>query len=209
MAFLQDDPKDLQPGNFGLQSRLVASDSPVIKAIADEVILERSLKNPSFFEIIVDRYQDGFLRTAYRVVRSREEAEDIVQEALVKLYRNGKKFQKRPGINFKSWAYKILMNTAFTHYRKLQKREINLDEFFDVILFDNAGDRVENPQKRLENRDFVERALAQIPTELAELLRLHYFEGFSYEDISLKTSLPISTLKMRLYRARKLVKKYL
>lgn len=210
MQFLDDNPRDSRSGLFGLRGpQLVSSNSPEIKAIADEVVLERSFKNPNFFEILVDRYQDGFLRTAYRVVHSRENAEDIVQETFVKVYKNGRKYKKVPGATFKSWAYRILMNTAFTHYRKLKRREVSLDEFFDVILYENTNQKTENPHKRLEQRDEVERALGNIPAELAELIRLHYFDGFSYDDISNQKNIPVSTLKMRLYRARKIVKKYL
>lgn len=204
MAYLDHNPLNPRFGGFGVS----AGSGAVSDAVADEIILSRSLKNPAFFSILVERYQDGFLRTAYRVVRSREEAEDIVQEALTKVYRHGGRYKKQPGASFKSWAYKILMNTALTHYRKLKRKDVNLEEFFDVILFDSGEER-EGYQTNLERKDVVERALAEIPEDLAELIRLHYFEGFSYEDIAEKKGLQISTLKMRLYRARQLVKKYL
>lgn len=210
MPFLENNPKNPQKGAFGLgKPTLMSSSSPAIEAIADETILIKSLRNPSFFEVLVDRYQDGFLRTAYRVVRSREEAEDIVQEAFIKLYRNAKKFTPQPGATFKSWAYRILMNTAFTHYRKLKKKDVNLEEFFDVILFTEAEQKGRSFNTQLEKKDHIGRALEQIPEDLAELIKLHYFEGYSYEDISSVKGLPVSTLKMRLYRARKVVKKYL
>ena len=87
----------------------------------DEELLRKSLDDPRLFGVLIDRYQTAFLRKAIGIVRSREEAEDITQEAFTKIYLNAGKFQKLPGIEFKSWAWRILVNTALTHYRKLKK----------------------------------------------------------------------------------------
>jgi len=210
MDYLKHDSQKPRKGSFGLtKSEFLSAKSGAVEAIADEVILRRSLVNPSLFSLIVERYQDGFLRSAYRVVRSTEEAEDIAQEAFIKIYKNGKKFKVQPGASFKSWAYKILMNTAFTRYRKLKKKDVNLEEFFDVILYEGAKNAQRAELTQLETKNRVELALAEIPDELANLIKLHYFEGYSYDDISSMLGLPISTLKMRLYRARNIVKKYL
>ena len=81
--------------------------------LKDEEILAASLEKPAFFKILVDRYQEAFLRKALSILRRQEDAEDIVQETFVKIYFNGKKFKKMEGIEFKSWAYKILINTSF------------------------------------------------------------------------------------------------
>src|SRR3990167_5396737 len=88
----------------------------------DEEILAASLEKPALFRILVDRYQDAFVRKALGIVRQKEEAEDIVQETFVKIYFNGQKFKKYDGIEFKSWAYKILVNTAISRYRKISKK---------------------------------------------------------------------------------------
>ena len=87
----------------------------------DEDLLTRSLAEPSYFGVLVDKYQRPFLRVAYGVVRHREEAEDIVQEAFCDIYRNAEKFQKQEGVAFKSWAYRVVLNRAISHYRKLKK----------------------------------------------------------------------------------------
>ena len=67
------------------KERLVAG-RPLSEA-KDEDILTASLKNPNLFGVLVDRYQDAFMRSAQRVVKTREDAEDIVQEALAKIYK--------------------------------------------------------------------------------------------------------------------------
>ena len=73
-------------------------------ARADEELLKLSLEDPRYFSMIVDKYQDAFFRAAVRVVKQKEEAEDIVQEAFTKIYMNAPKFQKQEGASFKSWA---------------------------------------------------------------------------------------------------------
>ena len=90
--------------------------------LKDEEILAASLEKPALFRILVARYQEAFIRKALGILRQREEAEDIVQETFVKIYFNGKKFKKMEDVEFKSWAYKILVNTAISRYRKISKK---------------------------------------------------------------------------------------
>src|SRR3989344_6958278 len=105
--------------------------------VPDEEILRQSLRDPAQFKILVARYQDAFLRKAWGIVRKQEDAEDVVQETFVKIYRYGKNFEKRSGIQFKSWAYKILMNTAFTHYQDIKKKSSSV-EYLDPVLYDEG-----------------------------------------------------------------------
>src|SRR3989338_7745621 len=90
--------------------------------LKDEEILLKSLSRPELFGLIVDKYQEAFLRKARRVLGDRSEVEDVVQETFTKIYLYGSNFQKQEGASFSSWAYKILMNTTFTYYQKLKKR---------------------------------------------------------------------------------------
>ena len=108
-------------GNVSMTSYLEEHNIPSSEGMKDEEILLASLKEPAFFELLVEKYHEPLMRAAWRVVRGREEAEDIVQEAFVKMYKNAHKFEKYEGIEFKSWAYKVTINTAITHYRKLKR----------------------------------------------------------------------------------------
>lgn len=181
---------------------------PPAAGLDDQSVLKLSFSEPRAFEALVDRYQDGFLRTARKVVRSREEAEDIVQEAFVKIYFRGRTFKKQKDATFKSWAYRILLNTAYSHYRARQRREVPLEEFFDTLLYEEAVHRARAQLADINRREMVSRALKRLPQDLAELLRQHYFDGYSYQDISFETGLTVSALKMRLWRARKQFREY-
>lgn len=173
----------------------------------DERVLRASLGKPWIFKILVARYQEAFLRKARTVVRSEEEAEDIVQETFVKIYRNAKGFEKRPGIEFKSWGYKILMNTSFTHYTK-QKRSAGNLSYEDFLKYEeNDIPDTEDRAVRQEMRHSIEAVLTKMPPHLATPLRAYYFDDLSYQDIANREQITLSALKLRMFRAKRLFRK--
>jgi len=174
--------------------------------LKDQEILRASLKEPALFEILMERYQEPLARAAWRIVRNPQEAEDIVQEAFVKMYKNADKFEKLEGIEFKSWAYKVTINTAITHYRKLKRGEF-LSE--DPTVF-------EEPEKEFADARFsavadakvaVAKVLDQMPGHLRSVLHRYYLEDKSYKTIASEEKISIPTLKMRLFRAKRLFRK--
>ncbi len=171
--------------------------------IKDEDVLIRSLDNPRLFECLVSKYRDGFFRTAFRVLNSKEEAEDAAQDAFVKIYFNAKKFKKQEGIEFKSWAYKILVNTALTRYRKA-KRNKSEAEYNDALAVEDQS--LDAAFKKREERDLIESVLSQMPEDLGVILRQHYLEDRPYVQISASNGMSIGAIKMKLFRARKLFK---
>ncbi|MBU2632900.1 RNA polymerase sigma factor [Patescibacteria group bacterium] len=171
----------------------------------DEELVKKSLDNPRLFGMFVEKYQDVFLRTATRVLKKKEESEDVVQEAFVKIYFNAKKFQRQPGIKFKSWAFKILLNCAFTRYRKLKKRVGDV-EYMDEVLYsgkDNNSNLVDFSFEQKEKRDEIESVLNKMPEEMRDLVKEHYLNDRPYADIASEKGMSISALKMKLFRARK------
>lgn len=179
-----------------------------IDSLKDEEILSQSLENPRLFEKIVGKYHDGFLRTAQRILNSREEAEDAVQDAFVKIYFNAKKFKKQEGIEFKSWAYKILFNTALTRYRKVKSFRSDA-EYKDEILLAVPDKNSDLEFKKRGEQDLIESVFKQMPDDLRSLLRQHYLEDRPYTNISFANNMSIGAIKMKLFRARKLFKEIL
>ena len=197
MAYLKNKP----------QKEHLVGNQPVTEA-KDEVILTASLKNPNLFGVLVDRYQDAFMRSAQRVVKTREDAEDIVQETFAKIYKNGKKFKKQEGIEFKSWAYKVLVNTSYTFYQKLKKKQAYSLEFFETYKYE-IMDEKNNLKGDLETKDIIGQVLLELPEDLKNIVEMHYLKDLSYESISKQEGLSIPAIKMRLFRGRKLMKKAL
>lgn len=175
--------------------------------LSDEAVLEASEHKPALFEILVDRYQPSFLRVAQRIVRSKETAEDVVQESFVKIYRFAKHFDKNKA-RFKSWAYKIVINLAITHYNKKKHDAMLIPEDYDPTVVESQRAHASFVSERgLES--VVASALEEIPEDLRQLLQAYYLEDKSYKNIAKNAGFSIGALKMKLFRARKSIKKVL
>lgn len=170
------------------------------RELSDEEILARSQKEPWLFAVLLDRYQDAFMRKAVAIIHNEQDAEEIVQDAFTKIYLNADKFEPREGAKFSSWGYRILMNTAFTLYQKRVKegkRFVNIDPEFEQLI----GERKEHSGFE-ETRDAVDRILERLPGHFAKVLRLHYLERWSHQDIAEKTGETVGTIKARIHRAK-------
>lgn len=169
--------------------------------LSDEEILSRSLDEPKLFSVLVDRYQDALLRRAESVVHNRLEAEDIVQEVFTKVYFNARRFKPQEGATVRSWIYKILMNTTFSHYQRL-KRKGSLREELDPEVFESLRDPRDVSHEETM-RDYVASLLSRIPTHLSRALRLHLVEEYSQKEIAEMEGTTVSAVKTRIYRAKR------
>ena len=178
--------------------------------LKDEEILTASQDQPALFKILVDRYQEAFIRKALGIVRSHEEAEDIVQETFVKIYNNGKKFQKREGIEFKSWAYRVLVNTAISRYRQISKKwQAESADPLDLELAEERNLSTEDIVLESEAKSVVADALSHLPEQSAKLLSAYYLKDKPYKVIAEEESITIPALKMKLFRAKRMLRKIL
>jgi len=175
--------------------------------LKDEEVLFVSLEKPALFRIIMNRYEKAFLRKARGIVRQEEDAEDVVQDTFTKIYFNAEKFKKRPGVEFKSWAYKILVNTAINKYHKLKKRR-NV-EFSDEIINKEIIENSENMVLASDAKMDVDGAMSRLPPEPQKLLTSYYLEDRSYKDIAQERNMTGAALKMKLFRAKRMFKKAL
>ena len=175
------------------------------RELSDEEILARSQKEPWLFAVLLERYQDAFLRKARSIIYDPRDAEEVVQDAFTKIYVHAEKFEIREGAKFSSWAYTILINTALTRYQKRVKegqRVMALDPEYEQML----GEKKDHSGFD-ENRDTVERVLDRMPEHLAYVLRLHYLERWSHKDIGEETGESVGTIKARIHRAKKVFRK--
>ena len=180
------------------------------KQSKDEEILTASLNKPALFKVLVDRYQEAFIRKAAGIVRSREEAEDIVQDTFVKIYNNADKFKKRDGIEFKSWAYRVLVNTAISRYRKISKKwQAESADPLDLELACERNLSTEDIVLESEAKSVVSGALKRLPEPMAKLISAYYLEDKPYKVIAEEQILTIPALKMKLFRAKRMLRKIL
>lgn len=166
----------------------------------DEKVLFASRSQPWLFVVIVRRYEEPFLRKARGIIRNPLDAEEVVQDAFTKIYVHADKYEPQSGAKFSSWAYRILMNTAFTRYQKLIKegqRFTNIDPEFEQFI----GEQKEHSGFAVK-RDGIERILERMPEHFALVLRLHYLERWSHADIAEETGENVGTIKARIHRAK-------
>ena len=151
---------------------------------------------------IYDKYHKKVYRIAYGVVRQREDALDIVQEVFIKLFRSIKNFQGRS--HFYTYLYRMVMNTAIDHARKLGKKfASSLDEEGSFEPSDGAEKGPERVflQKELEER--VKRAMDKLPAEQKAALIFRDMEGLSYQEMAEAMGCSIGTVMSRLHYGRK------
>ncbi|MDO8600603.1 MAG: RNA polymerase sigma factor [bacterium] len=169
----------------------------------DEELLKASIDDPSLFGLLIDRYQHTFFRVAYRVVRQKQEAEDVAQEAFTKMYLYANRFFLRPDGVFKAWGYTIVTRTALNHLRS-RARHNNL-EYLDDVQHE-AIPAFDSAINNFGTRTIVTAALKEIPDQFREVIEKYYLEDKSYKMISAEMKISEPTLKIRLYRARKALK---
>lgn len=174
-------------------------------ALSDAEVLTRARKEPELFAILVHRYEAALLRRARTILKSPEDAEEVVQDAFTKMYLYADKYRPQEGASFSSWMYTILNRIAYTKYRvksvERGKRAELLPEHYESLP-DARAEFLED----LSIRNEVISALAKLPETAAKILRLQFIEGKSQEEIAKEESLSIPAVKTRIHRAKKLFK---
>jgi RNA polymerase sigma-70 factor (ECF subfamily) len=184
-------------------SSLQSSAPPLRGALEPSTISRAKLGDIGAFTAIVEAYYARCLRFARAVLQNPDDAEDMVQDTFVRLYRALPRYEERQ--KFESWLFQILGNccrTANTTFRRDAGRTVE-DE--------SALERVPSPDMPGSGLDeewgeAVRGALADVPDYNREIFLLHYIEGFSYEEIEHMTGVRQSALKMRVKRASDLLR---
>ncbi|MCI0542314.1 RNA polymerase sigma factor [bacterium] len=175
---------------------------------ADEEILTLSIERPAVFEVLVKKYEKAFLRKAHVLLGRREEAEDAVQEAFMKIYFHAGRFKKVEGASFQSWGYKILTNTCFTLYKKRKRREEKRVWMGEEGALENLPDL--NFRHAREDEDFREQALSfisRLPGQMRRMIEMHFVEGLPQKEIAAAEGVSVGAVKIRIFRAKKELQK--
>jgi RNA polymerase sigma-70 factor (ECF subfamily) len=153
--------------------------------------------NQKAFNIFLDSHQESL----YRMIRSRvgsdQDAEDILQEVLLKIYQNHDRFQGQAKLN--TWFYTICKNSIADYYRKPWWK-------FLWIFKETEQQDQNNPELLLlacEQQNEILALLRTLPRQEQEIFRLRFFDHFSLEEIALCQGISLSTAKTHLYRATK------
>lgn len=156
------------------------------------------------FGALVDRYTPKILRYGQKFLFQYEDVEDAVQETFVKAYLNIQSFQ--PSRKFSSWMYRIAHNTFISLIRKKKREPL---EFFDFDTVLPLGERWHRKEKENQegDKELVQTSLEKLSPKYREVLVLVYKEEQSYQAISDILQIPVSTVGVRINRAKALLKK--
>lgn len=155
------------------------------------------------FEQIVEAYHKEILNFHYRLVGNRFEAEDLAQETFIKAYKRFGSLQEQEKV--KSWLYRIARNTTIDFFRKNKNSSIPLEApMLESYAQATAVDhRVEVMGREISAE--LKKSLATLSMEDQTIVKLLYYEGFSYKEICDLMNINQNTLKSRLHRARKVL----
>ena len=175
-----------------------------------EVVLEARDGRQAAYRELVRRYERPIFSLIYRMVRNREQAEDLSQETFVKALNAIESY--RPEYKFSSWLFKIANNVAIDHLRRRELDPLSLDgsphalppEAVQATAL-QLGDRQETALEELEAKELggeIERAIALLRPEYRSCILLRHVEGRPYEEIATMLDLPLGTVKTYIHRAR-------
>lgn len=174
-----------------------------LHTLSDEELLAVSQRSPGAYEVLLGRYRRLFFGRAVQMVKSPDDAEDVVQEAFVRIYRFAHRFEAQGG-SFRAWAMTILMNVARTRYAKGALERSRLVPLLPEQYESLGSDREREVR---EARDVVDRALAGVPEDAARIMRLAFLDGMPYDRIAEQEGISVGAVKTRVHRAKKVLAK--
>lgn len=152
-------------------------------------------KDEGEYKKLVEAYNRPLLNVVSRIINSESEAEEIVQEVFISFYNNAQKFEGRSKIF--TWLYRVATNRAIDLIRKREReKKYRVKEYVNVVENDSFS---ENTLDTI----ILSEALNKLDDTFRIPLLLSEYEGQSYQDIANALSLPVNTVRTRIFRARK------
>jgi len=182
----------------------------------EEIVLlakQTDYKNGAF-EFFYKKYKEAIFNYSIYLCWNREMAEEITQDTFTKLYKSFDTYKKdkRNNSKFKTWLFKIATNTFIDYFRNKKVKEGPLDKRKDFLDYRKLIKNLYNPEKELIDKDLCIRLKKEINSlipKYREALRLRYLQEYEYEEIADELNIPIGTVKVNIFRGKKLLKKRL
>ncbi len=180
-------------------------ENPKLSQLSDEELIKRFQEDDLYaFDLIVHRYKDALFNFTYRYLGNSQEAEDVVQETFLRIFRN--RFAYRQIAKFSTWIYTIAGNLAKTELRKRKRRRqiYTSDMGFDDKEFeieDTHADTEREVDSKLTEKH-IQEAIDKLPERFRKVILLVDVQELSYEEVSKIMRVPLGTVKSRVNRAR-------
>ncbi len=168
----------------------------------DQVYINKILNgDTNAFAVLVNRYKDLVYTLSLRMMKNREEAEEVAQDTFIKTYSSLNKF--KGDSKFSTWIYRVAYNTCLDRLKKNKRQQytVAIDEYTEhhVKTIDNALDKIEEQEKQ----QAIKKCLELLPSEDSFLLTLYYFDELSLNEISKIVGLKPNNVKVKIFRSRK------
>ncbi len=167
--------------------------------LADEELMPLiAERDAEAFEVFYDRHGGVAYSLAYRIVGSRQGAEDVTQEAFISIWRSGARFDSTRG-SVRSWTLGIVRNRAIDALRRDSGKAPKLDFDDDALLEQRPSEELtEDEVVRRDQAAGVRGALQDLPSDQSKVIQLAYFGGFSHSEIAEMLGMPLGTVKGRM-----------
>ncbi len=159
------------------------------------------------FGLLVERYEEKLKRYGFKFLSQKDDLDDVLQVVFLKAFENIKSFD--PKRKFSSWLYRIAHNELINHLKKrkfLSLSLFDLDTFLPQSSKENERETKENALDVLKEKEKIEQCLNSLKPSQRELLILYYFENLTYQEIATILQVPISTVGVKIKRAKQKVK---
>src|SRR3954447_23807245 len=169
-----------------------------LRSLADEDLMHLVRKGEArAFELVVERHQSAAFGLAYRMTGARATAEDVVQEALVSLWRSNARYDRARG-SVRTWILGIVHNRAIDALRRnnVHDRRRASDEGIEERF--EAPERTDVEVARRAEADEIRSALRELPREQGRVIELAYYGGFTHVEIAEMIDEPLGTVKGRM-----------
>jgi len=152
------------------------------------------------YKELINRHKDYAFTVAYRILNSREDAEEIAQDAFLQVFKNVNSFNFEA--KFTTWFYRIVFNAALMQKRKNRIFTEDISESSQASLVSNLSDSSEDIRKN-ERQRAIRQAMQQLQADDVLLITLFYLQEQSLEEIAAITQISADTAKVKIHRARK------
>ena len=184
------------------RNKVVAKEIQVLSG--DQKLVERCLQgDDAAWEMVVTSYGKRIFNLSYRYTNRREEAEDLTQEVLIRVYQNLKSYRSEAG-SFQNWILRVARNLIIDHYRQI-RRYPQTGGSEELETMNIKDDKIPNPHRAAEQVEasrFLQDGLQSLSPELKEAIVLRDLEGMAYQDIADVLNVPEGTVKSRINRGR-------
>lgn len=157
------------------------------------------------FGILVDRYEEKMRRYARRFLF--QDPDDAVQDIFIKAYSNMQSFDVSR--KFSSWLYRVAHNEFINQIKKRKREPISYFDFDTILPHPKAKETADADILQIQDKELVNQFLPKLDPKYREPLLLYYFEELDYKEISEIMRIPVSTVGVRIKRAKENLKKYI